>query len=1123
MKLTDILKEIKIEPATPFKVDPDKVLQMFLNQMVHWSPRENTPGFKLIGYKDYDRDDEKYLLYFFNFGNENQIVKIILKQDPATGVYEYYAEDFITSYDFENRKDITKINEIKVKPATPFKVDPDEVIEQLETLKHLLDPSLFRTYPNRPAELKIVGYEERERSEEYPLAIYYVSNSQRPDGIERLTYRKYRESTPYEFIKLTTIPRNQFDSDEGRIRIDEIKVKPAFDLVPPDEVLDMYFKDDSAWYSERIKDSSNLKLIGYKANLAQKRPDIFNNLIYFFAVTSPEIPGFEDSILRIVLMEYPEGSGIYQFDSDDKISLDAFNERTDITKLNEIKISAPLTPPIDPDEVLQYYINDLKDHLASNTDGSKKWRLKKRPQLFNPENYKLVNYTEHFDNPWIGGFRGDFIAYHFKYRFTGETVIIFLKKGKSPDFEKQVSDEYSYYYATDPNQFNKVTEVNEIKVKAGSFYKDNPYDVISSWLNKYRPADSPTNYKLIGYTEKPDRTISYYDNDPRNFARYFFLKLNTLDPNVARFPVVKIIDYVEDVEGSGQYRYYNVGLISLKNFNEEYSQFRLDEIKVKPAFQPKLDPDKVLQFYLDRFYITSKEEADAIKFIGYKEYTKDDLDYLHYYFKMLWYNTLRIFEVVLSQDPKTGNYKIVNMGSIYPSEFENSKDIIKIDEIKVKPASNYDALQTIMKDVLQNAVDNFNEFLEDNDPDEDDFVKIPNEPIIAFKIDSKEQTTEIYAETYRESYSDVIFTFIYETTDLGDIEQDPSNYVDVEWNAEVAAHKEIIWLKPQSDELNEIKVKPPTRFKVDPDEVLRQELLRKPMMEDEIKDYKLIGYQDDTESAHAQYYANDPRHYIRYYFQTPDPEIVKLIIFKEYPMGSDQYKYDSSWRLLTDDFNRDYSEYKINEIKVKPPTKFKVNPDEVLRQELFSNPKRRDEIKDYKLIGYQDQVDYTKDRYDPKQYIRYFFQTPDPETIRMIFFREDPTGSDQYVYDSSWPLAINDFKERFPLHKINEIKVKPAISIPSPEEVWGLYSEKVFLNYIPDEFLGYSIYDGLFVDSTQTITYYFRVSLPTTNPWLKVIQISFDSDTGDYSYWGENNHDINDPMWQDIIKTQLKK
>ena len=313
---------------------------------------------------------------------------------------------------------------------------------------------------------------------------------------------------------------------------------------------------------------------------------------------------------------------------------------------------------------------------------------------------------------------------------------------------------------------------------------------------------------------------------------------------------------------------------------------------------------------------------------------------------MLWYNTLRIFEVVLSQDPKTGNYKIVNMGSIYPSEFENSKDIIKIDEIKVKPAFNYDALQTIMKDVLQNAVDNFNEFLEDNNPDEDDFVKIPNEPIIAFKIDSKEQTTEIYAETYRESYSDVIFTFIYETTDLGDIEQDPSNYVDVEWNMDspYRGDKEIIWLKPQSDELNEIKVKPPIRFKVDPDEVLRQELLRKPMMEDEIKDYKLIGYQVFRHSRLPM---------LRYYFQTPDPEIVKLIIFKEYPMGSDQYVYDSSWRLLTDDFNRDYNAYKINEIKVQPAISI-PSPEEAWRMYLDEEfGPGYISVKPLKFLGYQ--------------------------------------------------------------------------------------------------------------------------------------------------------------------------
>jgi hypothetical protein len=111
---------------------------------------------------------------------------------------------------------------------------------------------------------------------------------------------------------------------------------------------------------------------------------------------------------------------------------------------------------------------------------------------------------------------------------------------------------------------------------------------------------------------------------------------------------------------------------------------------------------------------------------------------------------------------------------------------------------------------------------------------------------------------------------------------------------------------------------------------------------------------------------------------------------------------------------------------------------------------------------------------------------------------------------------------------LSEIKIKPAISIPSPEEVWELYSENGFtykgliLNFMPDEFLGYSIYDRGSDNSTKTITYYFRVSLPDTSPWLKVIQIGIDRDTGNYSYWGENNHDINDPMWQDTIRN-LKK
>ena len=106
---------------------------------------------------------------------------------------------------------------------------------------------------------------------------------------------------------------------------------------------------------------------------------------------------------------------------------------------------------------------------------------------------------------------------------------------------------------------------------------------------------------------------------------------------------------------------------------------------------------------------------------------------------------------------------------------------------------------------------------------------------------------------------------------------------------------------------------------------------------------------------------------------------------------------------------------------------------------------------------------------------------------------------------------------------LSEIKVQPAINIPSPEEVWELYSGRgLILNFIPDEFLGYSIYDSGSDKSTQTVTYYFRVSLPDTSPWLKVLQIGIDRDTGNYLYWGENNHDINDPILQDIIRN-LKK
>ncbi len=105
---------------------------------------------------------------------------------------------------------------------------------------------------------------------------------------------------------------------------------------------------------------------------------------------------------------------------------------------------------------------------------------------------------------------------------------------------------------------------------------------------------------------------------------------------------------------------------------------------------------------------------------------------------------------------------------------------------------------------------------------------------------------------------------------------------------------------------------------------------------------------------------------------------------------------------------------------------------------------------------------------------------------------------------------------------LSEIKVKPAISIPSPEEVWESYSYITFFNRVPHEFLGYSIHDSGSDKSTQTVTYYFKVSPPDTSPWLKVLQIGMDRDTGNYSHWGENNHDINDPMWQDTIRN-LKK
>jgi hypothetical protein len=125
------------------------------------------------------------------------------------------------------------------------------------------------------------------------------------------------------------------------------------------------------------------------------------------------------------------------------------------------------------------------------------------------------------------------------------------------------------------------------------------------------------------------------------------------------------------------------------------------------------------------------------------------------------------------------------------------------------------------------------------------------------------------------------------------------------------------------------------------------------------------------------------------------------------------------------------------------------------------------------------------------------------------------------VYDSSWPLAINDFKERFPLHKINEIKVQPAISIPSPEEAWRMYLDEEFglgASNKPLKFLGYQM-----LYNNSVIVYYFEVKAGNTSSWLKQIHLRFIKGSNKFEYRMSSNYDINDPLWQNIIKTQLTK
>ena len=63
MKLLDLLKEIKAKPGASFKVDPDKVLQMFLDEMIFWNRNNKDKEFKLIGYKEYTREDRDNINY----------------------------------------------------------------------------------------------------------------------------------------------------------------------------------------------------------------------------------------------------------------------------------------------------------------------------------------------------------------------------------------------------------------------------------------------------------------------------------------------------------------------------------------------------------------------------------------------------------------------------------------------------------------------------------------------------------------------------------------------------------------------------------------------------------------------------------------------------------------------------------------------------------------------------------------------------------------------------------------------------------------------------------------------------------------------------------------------------
>jgi hypothetical protein len=155
---------------------------------------------------------------------------------------------------------------------------------------------------------------------------------------------------------------------------------------------------------------------------------------------------------------------VYEYFAEDFIELDDFERKTNIIKINDIKVKPETQPKVDSDKVLEYYIEDLKDHLRSRTYGSKIWRLAKRPQVFDPKNYKLINYTEHFNSSY-SGLPHDYLAYYFKYKFTGEITVVVLHKGRPGDADdkEHISDDYWYFSFTNLDEFNR--RINEIKVK----------------------------------------------------------------------------------------------------------------------------------------------------------------------------------------------------------------------------------------------------------------------------------------------------------------------------------------------------------------------------------------------------------------------------------------------------------------------------------------------------------------------------------------------------------------------------------------------------------------------------------------------------------------------------------